>query len=435
VKKRDSKKPYFLFNLPNGLKAVFWPLKGIEAVAVYLWVKAGSWHETEIKNGTFHFLEHILAHGTKNYPSFTQLSLKEEELGISASHKVGGASTKFSLRVPKETFSEALSLLSEFTFSPVFSKEGIERERKIILQEYLDHWDFPDNRFFFHLLESYWGKNHPYTLDPRGVPEAIKDITRKDLILAHQKYYSPGRMILVIVGDLGPNLVKKKITEYFHQPKGKENLKATSKLPKFFKKIFFQEENINQVAFTSWLPLFRLRADDWKKRYTVAMISHLLGSSRRSRLAISLREREPLAYSAGSTFIIFPEGAVFRIGFSASLENTARIIEIIKEEIEKVKKEGFTQKEFLSAQKFCMYQISMSNDSVWSVAENLVDDLFWRKRIYLPDDLQTAVKKISNKDLTEAAREIFDFNKATIGIMSSPENIKSLKKLNLGQIF
>ena len=77
----------------------------------------------------------------------------------------------------------------------------------------------------------------------------------------------------------------------------------------------------------------------------------------------------------------------------------------------------------------------MSNDSVLSVAENLVDDLFWRKRIYLPDDLQTAVKKISNKDLTEAAREIFDFNKATIGIMSSPENIKSLKKLNLGQIF
>jgi len=56
VKKRDSKKPYFLFNLPNGLKAVFWPLKGIEAVAVYRWVQAGSWHETEIKNGTFHFL-------------------------------------------------------------------------------------------------------------------------------------------------------------------------------------------------------------------------------------------------------------------------------------------------------------------------------------------------------------------------------------------
>jgi len=165
------------------------------------------------------------------------------------------------------------------------------------------------------------------------------------------------------------------------------------------------------------------------------MISYLLGSSLRSRLVQLLREKEPLAYSVGSTFISYPEGIMFKIGFSASLENTARIIEIIKEEIKKVKKEGFTQKEFLSAQKFCMYQISMSNDSVWSVAENLVDDLFWRKRIYLPDDLQTAVKKISNKDLTEAAGEIFDFDKSTIGFMSSQKNIKSLKKLGIEKMF
>lgn len=435
MKKKDSKKPYFLYNLPNGLKAVFWPLKGIEAVAIYLWIKAGSWNETQIKNGTFHFLEHVLAHGTKNYPSFTQLSLKEEELGISASHKVGGASTKFSLRVPKETFSEALSLLSEFTFSPVFSKEGVERERKIILQEYLDHWDSPDNRFFFRLTESYWKKSHPYILDPRGTPETIKDITREDLVIAHQKYYCPEKMVLVIVGDLNPNLVREKITRYFHQARGKENLEIASKLPKFSKKIFFQEEKINQVAFSCWFPFFQLKPDDWQKAYTLSMISYLLGSSRRSRLALLLREREPLSYSVGSTFISYPEGIAFRIGFSASLENTERIVEVIREEIEKIKNQGFTREEFLSAQKYRVYQISMSNDSVWAIAENLVDDLFWRKRIYLPDDLQAEVMKITNNDLTKVAREIFDFNKATIGIMSSKENIKSLKKLNIEQIF
>ncbi|MBU2577271.1 insulinase family protein [Patescibacteria group bacterium] len=435
MKKKNSRKPFFLFNLPNGLKAVFWPLKGIEAVAIYLWIKAGSWHENEIKNGTFHFLEHVLAHGTKNYPSFTKLSLKEEDLGVSASHRVGGANSKFSWRVPKGTFIEALQLLSECVFSPVFPNDGIEGERKIILQEYLDHWDSPDNRFFFHLLESYWGRNHPYTLDPRGVKDVIKDITREDLVFAHQKYYCPEKMILVVVGDLSVNLVEEKVKAYFHQPKGEENSEVTFNLPKFSRKIFFQEEKIKQVAFTGWFPLFKLRADDWQKRYIVAMISHLLGSSRRSRLAISLREREPLAYSAGSTFITFPEGAVFRIGFSSSLENTTRIIEIIKEEIEKIKKEGFTPEEFLSSQKYCMYQISMSNDSVWAIAENLVDDLFWRKKIYLPDDLQTEVRKITNNDLTKAVREIFNFDKATIGFMCSPENIKSLRKFGIEKMF
>ena len=427
MKEIKSKKPYFLFNRPNGLKAVFWPLKGIQAVAVYLWIKAGCWNEIEIKNGTFHFLEHVLAHGTKKYPSFTKLSLKEEDLGILASHSVGGASSKFSWRVPKETFSESLQLLSECVFSPLFPNEGIERERKIILQEYFDYWDYPENRFFFNLSEKYWGKNHPYTFDPRGKPETIKEITREDLISAHQRYNCPERMVLVIVGDLEPSLVEKKITKCFHQARGKENSEITFRLPKFSKKFFFQKERINQVAFSGWFPIFQLKPDDWQKVYSVAMISYLLGSSLRSRLTQLLREKEPLAYSVGSSFISYPEGIMFKIGFSASLENTARIMEIIRKEIEKIKKEGFTQEEFKSAQKYWIYQISMSNDSVWTIAGNLVDDLFWRKKIYLPEDLQAVVKKISNEDLIRAAGEIFDFDKATIGFMSNSKNIKSLK--------
>lgn len=431
MKKDNRNKPYILYNPPNGLKAAFWPLKGIQAVAINLWIKAGSWHETEIKNGTFHFLEHVLAHGTKNYPSFTQLSLKEEELGIMASHRVGGGSTKFSWRIPKETFSDALPLLSEYVFSPTLPKEGIERERKIILQEYLDHWDSPDHRFFHHLTENYWGKSHPFVRDSLGTPKTIKSITGEDLSSARQKYYHPERMVLVIVGDLNPKLVEKKIMTNFYQPKGREDFKTSYKLPQFFKKTFFQEEKISQVAYNCWFPLSEFKADDWQKKCTVMMISYLLGSSRRSRLALLLREKEPLAYSAGTSFVIYPKGAVFRTGFSSSLENTWRIIEIIKEEARKIKKTGFTQEEFLSAQKYCLYQISMSNDSVWAIAENLVEDLSGRKRIYLPEDIQSAVKRITNKDLTEAVKEILDFDKATIGIMGSKENIKNLKKLNV----
>lgn len=429
-------KPFFLFNLPNGLKAVFWPLEGVKAVAVCLSVKAGGWYETEIKRGTFHFLEHTLAHGTQTYPSFTQISLKQEELGISASDTVGGLNSQFSWQTPKETFTETLCLLSEYIFGPIFPQAGIEKERKIILQEYFDRWDSPNSRFLQRLRENYFGKNHPYTYDSLGTKETIESITREDLVFAHQEYYCPKGMTLTIVGNLKPSLVEQEVREFFGQQKKGEDRQVVTNLPEFSKKLFFQEERLNQVVFAAYFPIFRHKIDDWQKRYAGCMISYLLGGSRRSRLHLLLREKEPLAYSAGTGFTSTSlVGDVMHVDFSASLENTARIIEIIKVEIEKIKNGEFTQEEFLAAQKYYIYQISMSNDSVWAIARNLAVDLFLRKKIYLPEDLQREVKKVTKEDLLAAAREIFDFSKVTSGIMSNQENINCLKKMNLARVF
>jgi len=436
MRKKNSKKPFFLFNLPNGLKAVFWPLEGVNTVAVYLSIKAGSWYETEIKRGIFHFLEHVLAHGTKIYPSFTQISLKQEELGISASDTVGGLNSQFSWRTPKETFTETLRLLSEYIFRPIFPQEGIEKERKIILQEYFSRWDSPNSRFLQRLRENYLGKNHPYTYDSLGTKETIESITREDLVSAHQEYYSPRGMTLAIVGNLKPSLVEQEIRAFFSQQNKGKDVRIVTSLPNFSKKLFFQEERLNQVVFTAWFPIFRHKIDDWQKRYAGSMISYFLGGSRRSRLLLLLREKEPLAYSAGTGFTSTSlVGDVMHVDFSASLENTARIIEVIKIEIEKIKSGEFTQEEFLAAQKYYLYQISMNNDSVWTIAGNLSADLSLRKKIYLPEDLQRKVKKVTREDLIDAAKEIFDFKRVNIGLMSSQKNIKSLKKLSIEQIF
>ena len=113
-KKDKSNLNYSLFRLDNNFQAVFRPVRGIETILVSLWVRSGGWYETKVKRGVFHFLEHVLAQGTKKYSSYLELSKKLEELGINPKNSVGGYFSKYNWIIPKETFSNSLSLLAEY---------------------------------------------------------------------------------------------------------------------------------------------------------------------------------------------------------------------------------------------------------------------------------------------------------------------------------
>lgn len=428
---------YFHSKLPNGLETVFWPIKGIETVVAELWIKSGGWYETEIKRGTFHFLEHVLTHGCKKYPSFGQLVEIEEDLGLKINDSVGGARTQYNIRFPKATFSRAIEFLSEYVFEPIFPTEAIELERKIILQEYFDYWDSPNKRFGKKVAENYWGKDHPYAyMSSLGTKESIENIFLEDLLLAHRKYYVPSNMVLVIVGDLDKEKVKQVIEKSFG---GRNKTDFTAEIdyskPLLKKELITHEEKIEQIVFSSRFPLFEFEENDWRKRYITTLVSYLLGSSRRSRLTRLLREKEPLAYSAGCSLSAYPQGNVVVAGFSTSMENSFKTAEMFKQEIDRVKVDGFSEEEFKAAKKYYTYQISLSVDTIYSVADNLMEDLFFKGKIYLPDDLRLVIEKITLEDLNNAAKAIFNFNKVKVGIMGKAENLKKVKDLGVDKIF
>lgn len=436
MKRMSFKKPFFLFNLANGLKAVFWPVKGIETVVTELWIRAGGCYETKIKRGVFHFLEHVLAHGSQKYPSFGRLVDREEELGLVIKDSVSGLASRFNLTIPKETFSDSIQFLSEYIFNPIFSTGGIERERRIILQEYFRYWDDYTHRFHQKVAKGYWGEGHPYTFDALGEKETIESITKEDLKTAHQKYFVPGNMLLVIVGDLDPRLIEAELRKNFGQGT-KGNLPTLMKHypPSNKKNLIFHEEKIDQIVFDARFPLFEFDKNDWIKRYTGLMISRLLGGWRGSRLTRFLREKEPLAYSAGSSFYFRPpQGGMISVDFSSSLENAGRIVEVFREQIEKIKKEGFTDEELSVCQRYLEYRVALSNDTIYSIANNLMDDLFWLGKIYLPNDLRLKIKSVTKKDLKSACDDIFDFNKATIGFMGNKSNVKQIKEKKIDKV-
>ena len=63
--------------------------------------------------------------------------------------------------------------------------------------------------------------NHPYATEPNGTIETVGNLKIEDLRAFHKNLLQTSRLLLVIVGDLDPQVVQKQITASFGKlPRG-----------------------------------------------------------------------------------------------------------------------------------------------------------------------------------------------------------------------
>ena len=105
-----------------------------------------------------------------------------------------------------DNFESSLRLLMEFVSMPYFTDESVAKEMGIIDQEIGMNTDAPDSRVFDNLTAILYD-NHPIRVPILGTSETIRRITPQVLYDCHRAFYTPGNMILCVVGDVEPNRV------------------------------------------------------------------------------------------------------------------------------------------------------------------------------------------------------------------------------------
>ena len=99
-----------------------------------------------------------------------------------------------------------LHLLLEFVSTPYFTEESVEKERGIIDQEIGMNEDAPDSVIFENLMQGLY-ENHPIRVPILGDSGTIREITPEVLRICHRAFYTPGNMLLCVVGDVEPEAV------------------------------------------------------------------------------------------------------------------------------------------------------------------------------------------------------------------------------------
>ena len=90
--------------------------------------------------------------------------------------------------------------------TPYFTEESVEKERGIIDQEIGMNLDAPDSVIFDNLMKALFHR-HPIRVPILGTAETIREITPEILHACHRAFYTPGNMLLCVVGDVEPETV------------------------------------------------------------------------------------------------------------------------------------------------------------------------------------------------------------------------------------
>ena len=223
--------------LECGLTLCVVPRKGFTRKLCYLVTDYGSVHdrftlegqEYTIPAGSAHYLEHKLF----DMPGGRDVSAEFAGLGAMVNAFTSYDMTAYYFGCT-EHFEECLRLLLDFVYTPYFTEESVQKERGIIDQEIGMNLDSPDTVVFEELTRCLY-RTHPIREPILGTRESIRQITPDTLYRIHRAFYTPGNMMLCVLGDVEPEtvaeLARQRLGTEYRPPAEKREPKEADAFP------------------------------------------------------------------------------------------------------------------------------------------------------------------------------------------------------------
>ena len=217
----------------NGLKVLVKRREGSLTVAAGLFLKGGVRNITADNAGIEALM---LATATEASATFPRAKMRSElsRYGTVIGYAVSYDYSALTLGSTRRDFDRSWEIFSDVALHPSFTKDDVSLVQSRLVASLRDDTDDPDT-YLQRLQERVAYAGHPYVNRAEGTAESVGRLTVEDLQRYHQKMTETSRLLLVIVGDLDPALLKTRIAASFGKlPQG--NYKAQSVAPLSFAK-------------------------------------------------------------------------------------------------------------------------------------------------------------------------------------------------------
>ena len=240
--------------LSNGLTLVVVPREGFQKKLAYFVTDFGSVHTDYVYEGTEYHdpdgIAHYLEHKLFDMP-WGEVTADFAAMGANPNAFTSYDMTAYYFS-GTENFEACLKLLLEFVSTPYFTEESVAKEQGIIGQEIDMTADSPETRVFENLMQAMYGR-HPIRVPILGTGETIAKITPQVLEACHRAFYSPGNMMLCVMGDVQAEEVERIALEVL----GEEARSVARKLRPWQEEMTCpQREIVTQMEVA--MPMFQL---------------------------------------------------------------------------------------------------------------------------------------------------------------------------------
>ena len=280
--------------LANGVRVIAMRLPHVETVGVSVFMRSGSQHENARLNGISHVVEHMAFKGTLERDC-QQINLDAERLGADVNAHTDKDHTAFQMSGLGRDAGRFVAMLGDIVRHCTFPEAELERERQVILHEYLEDEDDALSTAYKLFDRTCFG-THPVGQPVIGTRRNIQRFTRADLLEYVQRQYTGANTIVGIAGAIDPEAMQRAAeTTFADVVAGEPNMVAP---PDYLGGIASRRQSgCNQTHVVLGFPIPSLRDDD----PTGSVAAALFGEGMSSPLMDQIRERRGLAYYAACT--------------------------------------------------------------------------------------------------------------------------------------
>mgnify|MGYP001942871965 CR=1 FL=1 len=378
----------------------------------------GARHEPVQHPGLGHMTSCLWTRGTQSR-SLDEIAREVESMGSGMDAYSGRNSMGIQMEVLASHFGRGLSLMADCLDNPVFDAELMDVERRLTQESLRARADSLGATTALLFRKALYG-DHPYAQDILGTPQSVAQMQREDILNFYRPLIQPDKMVLSVVGDVRAEEVAQAVAQRFAGgvsfAGGTNNAQADAPLALPAAKRRFLATTLPNKQQANIILGFRSVDLHNPDRYPLDVISAVL-SGQGGRLFMELRDKQSLAYSVFSQFMIGLDPGSFTLHITTSPEKIGQAVRGMVEQIERLQNEDISTQEIERAKLYIAGNHDIQLQSFGARAMQMGLDELYGMSYRHHRDINEHILAVTKEQMRDVCQRRFDFSQVVLTIV------------------
>jgi zinc protease len=402
------------FTMPNGVVLLAKPTHTTPAVTISLALRAGSAYDPDGGEGTTWLLSRVIDRGTDTR-SAADIAEALDSRGITLTVQLTRHLFTIVCTCLAEDFEAVLSLLAEIVMAPSLPETEIATRKGEIITAIRQDEDNPAVLATETLMARLYPDGHPYGRRTKGSIAIVERLSRDDLRRQHAARFTPSELTAVIVGDIEPPRAHDIVERVFggwHAPPPPPLVLPPARRATARDYVVIPMPNKAQADIAYGFTSITRRDPGYYAMWlmNVAFGQYAIGG----RLGDSIRERQGMAYYVSSSFDANVVEGPLTIRAGVSAANIDRAVASIDEEIDRLLRDGLTEKELDESRRFLLGAMPRALETNTAIANFLQTSEFFDLGLDYDVRLPDLLRAVTLESAHDAAKRVLSTEHATV---------------------
>lgn len=405
-----QKVDFELYTLGNGMDVILHQDNTAPVVITAVMYHVGAKDEHPERTGMAHFFEHLLFEGTENIERGEWFKIVSSNGGTNNANTTDDRTYYYEI-FPSNNVELGLWMESERLLHPIINQVGVDTQNEVVKEEKRLRVDNQPYGNILAEIKKLIFEKHPYKGTTIGEMEHLDAATLDEFKAFNKKFYTPNNAVLVVAGDIDVSEVKKMIDKYFGPiPRGEELVRTKIEEDPITETIKGKAYDAN-IQIPAMIAAYRTPGQKERDSYVLNMISSYLSGGKSSVLYKKLVDEQKQALAVQAVNISQEHYGTYAL-FAIPLGDVelSTLLAEIDEEVEKLKTDLISERDFQKIQNQFENNFVSSNASIAGIAGSLATYHMLYGDINLINNELDIYTSITREEMRDVARKYLNKN-------------------------